>query len=350
MPELRKDPVSGRWVIIASDRSNRPHLFPKMGAAPRTDPSVCPFCPGHEEETPSELFALRTPGTLPDHPGWTVRSMPNKFPALRIEGDLNREGVGVYDKMNGVGAHEVIVETPNHDEDLVDLSPERIAAVLEVCQIRVNDLANDERFRFVLLFKNQGESAGASVGHAHTQLIATPVIPKRVLEELEGARYYYNHRERCIFCDIVKQELSDGSRLVDQTPRFIALAPFAARFPFEVWVMPKPHQAAFRHLGAVDRLEFATLLRRVLRRHTLSIGNAAFNYMFHSSPFGLENNPEYHWHLEIIPRLTNVAGFEWGTGFYINPTPPEEAAAAMRAVDPESFGRTATSSLGARET
>ncbi len=333
MPELRKDPITGRWVIIATDRLKRPNHYQRSVELRRSDPAICPFCPGHEGETPSEILTLRSDGSLPNTPGWTVRAVPNKYPALRIEGELDREGLGVYDKMNGVGAHEVIIETPNHNEDLSDLDDRRIAEVLLVCQMRVNDLMKDERFRYVLLFKNQGEPAGASLDHAHTQLIATPVVPKRVLEELEGARYYYNHRERCIFCDIVRQEISDGERLVDQTDHFVALSPYAGCFPFEVWIMPKQHQASFRAIGDAHRLEFAGLLKRVLTRHKLALGNPPFNYMFHSSPFGLEKNPEYHWHLEIIPRLTSIAGFEWGTGFYINPTPPEESAAVLRDVD-----------------
>lgn len=343
MPELRKDPITGRWVIIAAERGKRPNDYRRPVESRRIDPSVCPFCPGREGETPSEIFAIRPDGSLANSPGWTVRAVPNKYPALRIEGDLNREGLGVYDKMNGVGAHEVIIETPNHHEDLVDLDEFRIADVLHVCQLRVNDLMNDERFRYVLLFKNQGEMAGASLEHAHTQLIATPVVPKLVLEELNGARYYYNHRERCIFCDIVRQEISDGERVVDQSSHFVALSPYAARFPFEVWIMPKQHQAAFRTIDDAQRVEFAGLLKRVLSRHKLALGNPAYNYMFHSSPFGLEKNPEYHWHLEIIPRLNSVAGFEWGTGFYINPTSPEESASVLRDV-----ALSATASSGAR--
>ncbi len=333
MPELRKDPITGRWVIIASERSKRPNDYRRPVEARSTDPATCPFCPGNEGETPAEIFSLRDNGTAPNTPGWKVRAVPNKYPALRIEGDLNREGLGVYDRMNGVGAHEVIIETPNHHEDLADLDEHCIDDVLRVCQMRINDLMNDERFRYVLLFKNQGEAAGASLEHAHTQLIATPVVPKLVLEELSGARYYYNHRERCIFCDIVRQEISDGKRLVDHSEHFVALSPYAARFPYEVWIMPKQHQASFRTIDDAQRLEFAGLLRRVLLRHKYALGNAAYNYMFHSSPFGLEKNPEYHWHLEIIPRITRVAGFEWGTGFYINPTSPEESTSILRSID-----------------
>ncbi|HWO57961.1 MAG TPA: galactose-1-phosphate uridylyltransferase [bacterium] len=333
MPELRKDPISGRWVIIATDRTERPNDFRRVSEARHTDPANCPFCPGNERETPHELVAVRGNGSAPDTPGWQVRAVPNRYPALRIEGDLNREGLGVYDKMNGVGAHEVIIETPNHDEELADLDERRINDVLRVCQWRVSDLMHDERFRYVLLFKNQGQAAGASLEHAHTQLIATPVVPRQVIEELEGARYYFNHRERCIFCDIVRQEISDGERLVDQTPHFVALSPYAARFPFETWILPRGHQPAYWTISEEHRLEFATILRRVLLRQRAALGDPSFNYMVHSSPFGLERDPEYHWHLEIIPRLTSIAGFEWGTGFHINPTSPEEAASVLRQTD-----------------
>jgi UDPglucose--hexose-1-phosphate uridylyltransferase len=337
MPELRKDPVNGRWVIISTERGKRPSDYYQPPPR-RLDAKFCPFCPGNEGATPPEVAAIRDAATRPNEPGWVVRAIPNKYPALRIEGDLNREGVGIYDKMNGVGAHEVIIETPYHHENLADMSPLRISEALGVCQERVNDLMKDNRFRYVLLFKNQGEAAGASLEHAHTQLIATPVVPKRVIEELEGARYYYNHRERCIFCDIVKQELSDGERVVDQNATFVALAPFAARFPFEVWVLPKVHQAVFRTMSAPHRLEFAELLRRILLRLRVSLNDPAFNYMFHAAPFGHENDPEYHWHLEVIPKLTRIAGFEWGTGFYINPTAPEESAECLRAVDVAAVG------------
>ncbi|MEW5700867.1 MAG: galactose-1-phosphate uridylyltransferase [Candidatus Zixiibacteriota bacterium] len=329
MPELRKDPVNGRWVIISTERGKRPSDYPQQPPR-RLDARFCPFCPGNEAATPPEVAAIRNNGSQPNEPGWTVRAMPNKYPALRIEGDLNREGVGIYDKMNGVGAHEVIVETPRHEENLVDMSPDRISAALGVCQERVNDLMKDSRFRYVLLFKNQGEAAGASLEHSHTQLIATPVVPKRVLEELEGARYYYNHRERCIFCDIVRQELSDGERVIDQNATFVALSPFAARFPFEIWILPRVHQAVFRSISDPHRLEFSELLRRVLLRLRNALNDPAYNFMFHAAPFGHENDPEYHWHLEIIPKLTRIAGFEWGTGFYINPTAPEESAECLR--------------------
>jgi UDPglucose--hexose-1-phosphate uridylyltransferase len=331
MPELRKDPVIGRWVIISTERGKRPSDFESQ---PRSKESkTCPFCPGNESMTPPEIKAVRPDGSRPDTPGWKLRIISNKYPALKIEGDLNREGRGIFDKMNGVGAHEVIIETDDHQRDLVDLSEEEIANVLWAYRFRYKDLKKDPRFRYIMIFKNKGEAAGASLEHAHSQLIATPVVPKRVSEELEGAKRYYDYKERCIFCDIVRQELADRERVVVENKSFIALEPFAPRFPFETWVLPKKHYAAFEDTPEEDSILLASLLKETLMRLSISLNEPPYNYIIHVSPLGEEYDREYHWHFEIIPKLTKVAGFEWGTGFYINPTSPEEATAYLREVN-----------------
>ena len=329
-PELRKDPVIDRWVIISTDRGKRPQDYPQPPR--RIDPSVCPFCPGNEAATPPEVLALRADGTAPNMPGWNVRAISNKYPALRIEGELNREGVGIFDKMNGVGAHEVIIETPNHNENLGDLSIDRIGDVLQVCQARMIDLERDPRFRYLMLFKNQGEAAGASLEHSHSQLIATPVVPKRVLEELEGSQRYFEYKERCIFCDIVRQELRDRERVVDENDSFVAISPFAARFPYETWLMPREHHASFQKMTRELRASLADILQRTLRRFCITLNDPAYNMMLHTEPVANHHDHLFHWHIELIPKLTRVAGFEWGTGFYINPTSPEEAAEHLREV------------------
>ena len=331
MPELRRDPVNGRWVIISTERGKRPSDYPYT--ARRRSSDFCPFCPGNEAATPPEVAAIREEGTRPDAPGWKVRAVPNKFPALRGDGDLNREGVGIYDKMNGVGAHEVIIESPDHNVTLADLDIAHVADVLAVCQQRVDELMKDSRFRYAMLFKNQGESAGASLEHSHFQVIATPVVPKRVIEELEGAHHYFVYKERCIFCDIIRQELGSRERVVEETNSFVGLAPFASRFPYEVWILPKPHQSVFHTITEPYRLEFAKIIVLVLQRLKFALNDPAYNVMFHVAPFGRERDEEYHWHVEIIPKLTRVAGFEWGTGLYINPTSPEESAEVLRAVN-----------------
>jgi len=230
LPELRKDPIIGRWVIISTERGKRPTDF--QSVTKKRDPKLCPFCPSNELSTPPEVYAIRQNGSKPNSPGWSLRVVPNKFPALVIEGDINREGVGIFDKMNGTGAHEVIIETPDHMKDLVDLEDEDFKNVIRAYRDRILELQNDSRFKYILVFKNQGEAAGASLEHSHSQLIATPILPKRVMEELTGAENYYNYKERCIYCDIIKQELNDNVRVVAENDMFVALEPSACRFPF----------------------------------------------------------------------------------------------------------------------
>jgi UDPglucose--hexose-1-phosphate uridylyltransferase len=331
MPELRKDPVIGRWVIISSERSKRPSDFAGKGQA-RRNTGLCPFCPGNEGSTPPEILVHRDPQTAPNSPGWTLRVISNKFPALTIEGELNRVGVGIFDKMNGVGAHEVIIETPNHNHDLADLEVSQVAAVLWSYRERITDLARDPRFRYVLVFKNQGEAAGASLEHSHSQLVATPVVPKRVQEELDGSKKYFEYKERCIFCDIVRQERESKERVVAENDHFICITPFAPRFPFECWLLPKYHQSHFGMTPAERFDSLAALLGDVLRRLRTALEDPPYNYVLHTAPVMGSYDHEYHWHFEIIPKLTKVAGFEWGSGFYINPTSPEEAARYLREV------------------
>ena len=341
MHELRKDPVIGRWVIIASERASRPTDF----IVDRQMPSggSCPFCYGSEDKTPPEVLAYRAPNQAPNSPGWRVRVVPNKYPALRIEGPLGRRAAGMYDLMNAVGAHEVVIESPDHRAQLADLTPAQVSEVLWAYHDRFTDLKKDQRFRYILIFKNQGAEAGATLEHAHTQIIATPVVPKKVMEEIQGARLHYDQRERCIYCDIVHQEIESEARIVTQNEYFIAIEPFAARFPFETWILPIVHAAQFESADAVTIDALGTLLREVLLRMRGALDEPPFNYVLHTAPTRGDGVGEfYHWHLEIMPKLTRVAGFEWGSGFYINPTPPEVAADELRRVLPEQAARGAT--------
>lgn len=332
MPELRKDPILGRWVIISTERGKRPSDFsgtPKR----RTESKLCPFCPGNESATPPEIIAFRPDSSEPNKPGWTLRVISNKYPALRIEGDLNREGIGIFDKMNGVGAHEVIIETPEHQKDLVDLDLKQVEDVIWAYRERTLDLKKDPRFRYILIFKNQGESAGASLEHSHSQLIATPIVPKRVVEEVEGAGKYYSYKERCVFCDLIKQEIQENKRVVIEKNSFISLEPFAPRFPFETWILPKKHIASFEDTKKENFPELAAILLETLQRLAKALNNPPYNYIIHTSPVDNFYTEEYHWHIEIMPKLTRVAGFEWGTGFYINPTTPEDAAVYLKEIE-----------------
>ena len=328
MPELRKDPINGRWVIIATDRAKRPSDFLRQPVPPPTA-RICPFDYGNEHKTPPELLAYRNNGAR-DEAGWRVRVIPNKFPILGIEGDLNRQGDGMYDKMNGIGAHEVIIETPDHAATLANMPEKQVEEVFWAAKERINDLKRDRRFRYILMFRNHGEAAGASLEHPHSQLIALPVIPERIQEEVEGARHFYTLKERCIYCDIIREEGKEGTRLVTESDRFSVIQPYAPRFPFETWILPKRHESHFEDADGPTIANLAWVVKTVLRKMDKVLEQPAYNLMVHSAPVQEGGLPYYHWHLEVIPKLTKVAGFEWGSGFYVNPTPPEESAKFLR--------------------
>ncbi len=324
MPQLRKDPVTKRWVIILHEQAKTPKDFKTPPVPHQT--MKCPFCPGNEDLTTPEVMSYRAPDTLPNQKGWEVRVLPNKFPALQIEGDLDRTGIGVYDMMNGVGAHEVIIESPDHEGGFHNYSVEQISRIIHTYVDRYRDLRRDRRFRYILIFKNHGSAAGASLDHPHSQLIATPIIPKRAMEEVEGAKRYYYYKERCVFCDIIRQELSSGERIIQENEQFVAFAPFASRFPFETWITPKDHKDSFGDIENSEIEGLALIIKNTLKRLIETLDNPPFNFVIHTSPCDEHYTDYFHWHIEIMPRLTKVAGFEWGSGFYINPVAPEQAA------------------------
>ncbi|RMG74015.1 MAG: galactose-1-phosphate uridylyltransferase [Nitrospirae bacterium] len=331
MPELRKDPVIGRWVIISVERGKRPSDFASPSHKRRVS-GFCPFCPGNEYTTPQEIMAIRRDGS--ENPSeWSLRVVPNKFPALQVDGELVKLGEGIFDKMSGVGAHEVIIESPDHLSSLATMKRQAVENVLWAYHQRLRDLKNDPRIKYVLIFKNEGEAAGASLEHTHSQLIALPIVPKLVKEELNSSRNYYDLKERCIFCDIINQELEEEKRIVCENENYIALAPYAPRAPFETWILPKKHESFYRPLDNDGFSSLAEVLQRVLKQLDKLLDVPPYNYIIHTSPFNDEENEYYHWHIEIMPKLTKIAGFEWGSGFYINPTPPEEAARYMREVE-----------------
>lgn len=330
MPDLRRDPIVGRWVIISTERHGRPHDFVTLQAAQPLTTALCPLCPGQERLTPKEIMAYRPQPAEPNAPNWSVRVIPNKYPALQVEGEMGREGIGMYDRMNGVGAHEVIIETPHHTVGLADMPAKTIEDVLWAYRDRVLDLKKDLRFRYILVFKNHGVAAGATLEHSHSQLIALPIVPTSVLSEIAGCRSHYEQKERCIYCDLLRQDLSDGQRIVAENQEFVCVMPFAPRFPFEMWILPKRHAGYFEESQKTQFEFLATILSESLRRMDKVLARPAYNFILHSSPLHERTGEFYHWHLEIIPKLTQVAGFEWGTGFYINPVSPEEAAKFMR--------------------
>ena len=336
MTELRKDPIIDNWVIISTERGKRPLDYKIKTDEKKKD--SCVFCEGNEGETPPEIFAFRKKGTRENSPGWKVRVVTNKYPALKME---KREAIlkkaGMFWKMDGLGVHEVTIETPHHHKDFDNLSINNIVLILKTYRQRYLDLSKDKRIKYILIFKNYGIDGGASLEHPHSQLIATPIIPQRIKEELKGAKEYFDLKGRCIFCDYIKQELKSKDRLIKETEKYVAISPFAARFPFETWIFPKYHNACYEETGDKDILSLARIMKEILSKIKKKLNNPPYNFIIHTAPskeFSTREWPDldkkYHWHIEIIPRLTKIAGFEWGTGFYINTTSPEEAARIFR--------------------
>jgi len=328
MPELRKDPILGRWIIISTERGKRPTDF-IVEKTPTTG-GFCPLCPGNETTTPAEVLSYGRPQPAPNRPGWTLRVVPNKYPALVIEGSLDKEGEGIYDKMNGIGAHEVIIETPDHNASFTYLPPDKMIQVFWAFRDRIIDLSRDLRFSYVMVFKNFGSAAGASLEHSHSQLIALPILPRMIVSELEGSKNYYGYKDRCIFCDIIRQELRKEIRIVCQSEHFIAIAPYAPRSPFEMWILPKEHSSSYIAMSDKHLEDLTTNFSEVMRRLDHCIPGVPYNFVLHTAPLRSEPLHHFHWHFEIMPKLTSIAGFEWGSGFYINPVPPEDAAKFLK--------------------
>ncbi len=328
MPELRQDPVTKRWVIIAAERSKRPQDFNVVHQ--ERNPGICPFCEGNEGKTPPEITAYREAGSRPNEPGWWVRVVPNKFPALSYEGDLTTIQDQLFVRMSGIGAHEVIIESPDHQMSLEKHSLHQLQEIFRVWCERLKNLLNDSRIKYVQIFKNAGAVAGASLEHPHSQLIATPIVPPVVEEELKAAQEYFEQKGKCLFCEINSLELSGKSRVVAENEEFCAYCPYASRFPFETWIIPKRHQASFTHLDEHLLNKLSLILKETMQKIVTSLNRPPYNLVLHNAPQGHLESPYYHWHIEILPRLTTVAGFEWGTGIYINPTAPEVAAAFLR--------------------
>lgn len=328
MPEWRKDPLVDRWVVVATERAKRPCDF-KVPAY-ETKGGRCPLCPGHEEDTPPEVLSFRQEGSQRDTPGWWIRVVPNKFPAVRVEAQVGVHRRGIYEVMDGLGAHEVVVEAPSHEPFLENLGERQLEEVIWAWQQRSLDLRRDGRLKYILIFKNFGQVAGASLEHTHSQILAIPMVPKEVREELEALKQHARSTGHCILCQVISQEILEQERVVVQTSKFLSFTPFASRFPFETWIIPREHQHDFGAIREDQVRDLARVLRETLLRLQKSLGGAPFNIVLHTAPVNEPDTSYYHWHLEIMPRLTIMAGFELGTGYFINPTPPELAASILR--------------------
>jgi len=331
MPELRRDPVIGRWVIISSERGRRPHDFEHPPENQGTVP--CPFCPGNEEKTPPEILVYGPEGRPPNTKDWHLRVVPNKYPALRVEGNLHRTEDDLFAKMDGLGAHEVIIETSNHNKSLEDLHENSVQDVFWSYRDRLLDLKKDDRLEYVLVFKNSGRAAGATLTHSHSQLIATPMVPIRVKMEMSGSADYFERKGRCVFCDIIQAEKSKKIRMIEENEHFIAIAPFASRSPFEIWVLPQKHKSEYADIQKSEVIHLAKIMKSVLGKMGQVLDHPAYNFLLHNIPLKTSKSQSYHWHFEIMPTLSLRAGFEWGTGFYINPIPPEQAAEYLKEIE-----------------
>jgi len=328
-PQLRKDPIVDRWVLIAPERAERPTELEEPAHLAHHE--TCPFCEGREGETTPEVLAYRAPGSRPDGPGWKLRVVGNRYPAVR--GDILGKPCidGLFAAEPGVGAHEVVVECPQHEASLAALPQEQIQRVFAAYRDRLKALRNDERLAYAQVFKNHGVAAGASVEHSHSQILALARVPHGLREEFDAANAYHRAHDRCIFCDLLAREREAGVRMVNETEYVAAFTAFAGRFPYETWLLPKRHAGHYDRLTDPELTDAANTVRTILRRLGEINDDAAYNYVLHTLPLRAADSPAYHWHIEILPRLTGVAGFEFATGCFANPVPPEEAAAQLRA-------------------
>ena len=331
-PAYRRDPLSGRWVVVAPGRSLRPDDFASSPAEEgREESGRCPFCPGNEADTPPEIFALRDPGDDRDGPGWTVRVVPNKYPAVSRTGAAEGRSGTLFESRAGVGDHEVVIDGPDHSLEFPDLPPARRRDVLETYRERVRRLDAEPGTVYVQLFKNKGREAGATLRHPHTQIVSLPLLPKAVRDEVESSARHGRERGECLHCRLGEEESKAGERLVLENSSFRAFVPFAARFPYEVRILPRTHAARFSLTGDTAVASLAETLGFVLGRLKTALRDPAYDLVLHQGPVSGAGRTEFvHWYLEVIPVTTRVAGFEWGTGFHINPVLPEAAAARLR--------------------
>jgi UDPglucose--hexose-1-phosphate uridylyltransferase len=328
MAELRREPIERRWVVITNDDPKGPSDYvpykPPYQAQGEGGP--CPFCPGHEDITPAEVFSIPGPTGR-----WSVRVIPNKFPFFHIEGEFDRRAKGMYDVMDAIGAHEIIVENPAHDQDLATAEPAQIERILLAWQARFMDLKRDRRFEQILVVKNH---PGIANRHPHSHLLAMPIVPRAIDEELFGTLDYFRRKERCIYCDIIREEAAGRQRVVMETVHFLAFCPFASRYPFETWIIPKVHSPDFHTLTGEMICDLAVVVQSLFTSFFKLLNDPPYSIAVHSSPLQSRFHQEqYHWHIEIRLRIGFREGFEWATGFFVNPTPPEHAAAYLRDVE-----------------
>ncbi|PWB81074.1 MAG: galactose-1-phosphate uridylyltransferase [Candidatus Methylomirabilota bacterium] len=328
MGELRRDPVTNRWVVIDPERPDREAALKVEAWPPPPLPGPCPLCPGNESMTPPEIIAFGEPTRQRNQAGWWVRVTPDLQPLCRIEGDFDRRPEGPFDVMNALGAHEIVIESPEHQSTWADFPEQQLERVLRMYRMRSLDLRLDERFRSLIIMKNHADAASI-LSHPHSHVLALPFVPFGIEEELRGCREFYARKERCAFCDIILHERVSRVRRVAETDHFVVLAPFASRFPFETWLLPIRHASDFGKLGDKELVDLAWLVKRMMQMLGKVLGNPSCTIVLHSAPFDEPHTHDYHWHFEIIPKTAPVAAFGLGERLFVNPIPPEKAAALM---------------------
>lgn len=327
MPEIRHNIITREWVIIATERTKRPEEFAKPNvrrpAMVHHDPK-CPFCPGNEDKTPPEVFRINNGSA------WQVRVVPNKFAALDAGAELIRRVDGLKRTISGAGIHEVIIETPLHDKSLAQLTESEMDSVIEAYRHRYDAVTRDPRVAHVTLFRNHGERAGTSLEHPHSQLVGTPIIPPQVRDRMENALRFYDENGDCIFCSVMADELVDLSRIIVQSEHFVAFIPYAALTPFHIWIFPLRHTATFLEATESELADLSRTLRKVLRKIYFGLDNPDYNLSLRTPPREAAGLKYYHWYVSLIPRVTRVAGFEIGSGMFINVALPEASADFLR--------------------
>ena len=332
MPEWRQDPVTGDWALLAPQRALRPHDARSREGGASGTADGCPFCAGHEAQTP--------PATLvwpqDNRRDWQVRVVPNRYPALTAEAALSAEQDGYFASRAAVGVHEVIVETPDHRRRTSEMSWSDVLAVLRIYRQRLAQLADDGRWRYGLVFRNQGVTAGASLEHLHSQLVACDFVPHRIAEREAAAARHFRETGHCRWCQLLAAERASGERMVWENDGYVAFTAYAARFPYETWILPKRHAAHFAQTEESDLAQLAEIYWQLLARIESLGDEVGYNCVWHTAPFDSSTDQHYHWHVEVLPRLTTPAGFELGSGLMINDVSPELAARRLRAVAPNS--------------
>ena len=336
MSEIRRDPLRGHWTIIAHSRGKRPSDFSRPAHTTERG-KACPFCPGNERLTPDEVMAVRPNDDPPNQPGWSVRVIPNKYPA--VQNDLPERPIevgGLFERVPAMGVHELVILSPEHDRSCAQLSVDHWNTVFAVCQHRMHELWRDPNTQHVALFMNHGPAAGASREHPHMQIVSAPVSAPVSDRMLAALRAHYKAKQTCMVCDILQSEVAQDVRIVSQDSTYVTIAPFASRLPYELWIVPRAHRSTFLSVPAGDRRRFAEHLRDIFERLTSQLGNVPFNAILHTSRPGPDDpKAPFHWHFEIVPRLAELAGLEWGSGAHINPVAPEAAAAQRKAETPK---------------